>query len=85
MSRHLRAHGRPRTRRPEPVSGSARRWASDRNPRRFPRKPGAVEMSNASAITSMTTLVTASRHFEMLTRVIEAFSTIDYDAAPPPT
>ncbi len=44
-------------------------------------EPGAVEMSNASAITSMTTLVTASRHFEMLTRVIEAFSTIDRRAA----
>ncbi len=42
---------------------------------------GAVEGSNASAVGGMTSLVTASRQFEMLTRVIEAFSTIDRKAA----
>jgi flagellar basal body rod protein FlgG len=44
-------------------------------------EPGALEMSNAPAVASMTTLVTASRQFEMLTRVIEAFSSIDRRAA----
>ena len=38
-------------------------------------------MSNASPVTSMTSLVTASRQFEMLTKVIEAFSSVDHKAA----
>lgn len=42
---------------------------------------GALELSNASAIHGMTSLVTASRHFEMLTKVIEAFSQADRSAA----
>lgn len=41
----------------------------------------ALESSNASAVGGMTAMVTASRQFEMLTRVIEAFSTIDRKAA----
>ena len=42
---------------------------------------GALEGSNASAVGGMTSIVTASRQFEMLTRVIEAFSTIARKAA----
>ena len=41
----------------------------------------SLEGSNASAVGGMTSLVTASRQFEMLTKVIEAFSTIDRKAA----
>ncbi len=40
-----------------------------------------LELSNASAVSSMTGLVTASRQFEMLTKVIDAFSSIDRKAA----
>lgn len=42
---------------------------------------GALEMSNGSAVGGMTTLVNVTRHFEMLTKVIEAFSQIDEKAA----
>lgn len=42
---------------------------------------GALELSNSTAINGMTSLVTASRHFEMLTKVIEAFATADRSAA----
>lgn len=42
---------------------------------------GAIESSNASTVGGMTAMVTASRQFEMITRVIEAFSTIDRKAA----
>jgi flagellar basal body rod protein FlgG len=42
---------------------------------------GALELSNSSAIAGMTSLVTASRSFEMLTKVIEAFSQADRSAA----
>lgn len=38
---------------------------------------GALEQSNANAVSSMTTLVNASRQFEMVTRVIDAFSQIE--------
>ncbi|HVY27911.1 MAG TPA: flagellar hook basal-body protein [Polyangiaceae bacterium] len=43
--------------------------------------PGSVEQSNANAVQGMTQLVTLSREFEMITKVIEAFSTIDHKAA----
>jgi flagellar basal body rod protein FlgG len=42
---------------------------------------GALELSNSTAINGMTSLVTASRQFEMLTKVIEAFATADRSAA----
>jgi flagellar basal body rod protein FlgG len=42
---------------------------------------GALEMSNADPIKGMTGLVTATRHFEMLARVIDAFSQIEHKAA----
>ncbi len=42
---------------------------------------GAVEQSNANAVQGMTTLVTLSREFEMITKVIEAFSQVDRKAA----
>jgi flagellar basal-body rod protein FlgF len=42
---------------------------------------GAIEGSNASVMSGMTNLITASRQFEMLTKVVEAFSTIDHKAA----
>lgn len=42
---------------------------------------GCVEQSNANAVQGMTQLVTLSREFEMITKVIEAFSTIDRKAA----
>jgi flagellar basal body rod protein FlgG len=41
----------------------------------------SLELSNASALESMTTLVTASREFEMLSRVVDAFSNIERKAA----
>lgn len=44
-------------------------------------QPEVLEMSNASAVTGMTDLVTTTRQFEMLTRVIEAFSAADRRAA----
>lgn len=42
---------------------------------------GCVEQSNANAVHGMTQLVSLSREFEMITKVIEAFSTIDHKAA----
>ena len=42
---------------------------------------GCVEQSNANAVEGMTQLVTLSREFEMITKVIEAFSNIDRKAA----
>jgi len=42
---------------------------------------GCVEQSNANAVEGMTQLVSLSREFEMITKVIEAFSTIDHKAA----
>lgn len=42
---------------------------------------GAIEQSNANAVQGMTQLVTLSREFEMITKVIEAFSQIDRKAA----
>lgn len=42
---------------------------------------GSVEHSNANAVQGMTTLVTLSREFEMITKVIEAFSQVDRKAA----
>jgi len=41
----------------------------------------SLELSNASALEGMTTLVTATREFEMLSRVVEAFSNIEQKAA----
>ncbi|HEY2405614.1 MAG TPA: flagellar basal-body rod protein FlgF [Polyangiaceae bacterium] len=41
----------------------------------------SLEQSNANPVTGMTTLVNASRQFEMITKVIEAFSDIDKRAA----
>jgi flagellar basal-body rod protein FlgF len=41
----------------------------------------ALEQSNANAISSMTTLVNASRQFEMVAKVIEAFSQTEHKAA----
>jgi flagellar basal-body rod protein FlgF len=40
-----------------------------------------LEMSNASALRTMTTLVNTTREFEMLARVIEAFSNVEHKAA----
>jgi flagellar basal-body rod protein FlgF len=42
---------------------------------------GCVEQSNSNAVHGMTQLVSLSREFEMITKVIEAFSTIDHKAA----
>jgi len=42
---------------------------------------GCLEQSNANAVQGMTQLVSLSREFEMITKVIEAFSTIDHKAA----
>jgi flagellar basal-body rod protein FlgF len=42
---------------------------------------GCIEQSNANAVQGMTQLVSLSREFEMITKVIEAFSTIDHKAA----
>jgi flagellar basal body rod protein FlgG len=41
----------------------------------------SLELSNASALDGMTTLVSATREFEMLSRVVEAFSQIERRAA----
>jgi flagellar basal-body rod protein FlgF len=41
----------------------------------------SLELSNANAITGMTSLVTSSRNFEMVSKVIEAFGDIDKRAA----
>lgn len=43
--------------------------------------PEALELSNASALDGMTSLVTASREFEMMSRVVEAFSDIERRSA----
>lgn len=40
-----------------------------------------LELSNANAVSGMTNLVNASRQFEMVTRVIEAFSQVERRAA----
>ena len=42
---------------------------------------GSLESSNASAVGSMTSLVQASREFEMLTKVIDAFSQVELRVA----
>lgn len=42
---------------------------------------GCLELSNSSALEGMTTLVTATREFEMLSRVVEAFSSTEQRAA----
>ncbi|HYQ15953.1 MAG TPA: flagellar hook basal-body protein [Polyangiaceae bacterium] len=42
---------------------------------------GCIEQSNSNAVQGMTQLVTLSREFEMISKVIEAFSTIDHKAA----
>ncbi|HVU01490.1 MAG TPA: flagellar hook-basal body protein [Polyangiaceae bacterium] len=42
---------------------------------------GGLEMSNANALGGMDELVTATRHFDMLSRVIDAFSATDRKAA----
>jgi flagellar basal-body rod protein FlgG len=44
-------------------------------------RPGALEMSNSNAVASMTGLVNATRQFEMLARVIDAFSQAEQSAA----
>jgi flagellar basal body rod protein FlgG len=41
----------------------------------------SLELSNANAVTGMTSLVTTSRNFEMISKVIEAFGDIDKRAA----
>jgi flagellar basal-body rod protein FlgF len=41
----------------------------------------SVELSNANVVTGMTALVTTSRNFEMISKVIEAFGDIDKRAA----
>lgn len=41
----------------------------------------SLEMSNANAVTGMTSLVNSSRNFEMISKVIEAFGEIDKRAA----
>jgi len=41
----------------------------------------AIESSNASALSGMTSLVQAAREFEMVTRVIDAFSNIEHRTA----
>ena len=41
----------------------------------------SVELSNANAVTGMTSLITTSRNFEMISKVIEAFGDIDKRAA----
>jgi flagellar basal body rod protein FlgG len=41
----------------------------------------SIEMSNANAVTGMTSLVNSSRNFEMISKVIEAFGEIDKRAA----
>jgi flagellar basal body rod protein FlgG len=41
----------------------------------------SLELSNASALDGMTSLVTASREFEMMSRVVEAFSDIERRSA----
>ncbi len=50
-------------------------------PARVALEVGALEQSNANAVSSMTTLVNASRQFEMVTKVIEAFSQVERRAA----
>lgn len=44
-------------------------------------EPEAVELSNSSAVKSMTTLVTTTRQFDMITKVIEAFGKAEQLAA----
>lgn len=49
--------------------------------RSTPIETNTLELSNANAVTGMTNLVNASRQFEMVTRVIEAFSQVERRAA----
>lgn len=58
------------------VDGGARPPAIDGN-----LEPESIELSNAPPVKSMTGLVTATRHFDMMDRVIQAFSEIDRKAA----
>jgi flagellar basal-body rod protein FlgF len=44
-------------------------------------EPETLEMSNASALRTMTTLVNTTREFEMITKVIDAFSSMEQQAA----
>jgi len=44
-------------------------------------EPASLELSNANAVTGMTSLVNSSRNFEMISKVIEAFGEIDKRAA----
>ncbi len=46
-----------------------------------PLETASVELSNANAVTGMTSLVNTSRNFEMISKVIEAFGEIDKRAA----
>ncbi len=59
----------------------ARPEAGRAQPHSVALEPNALEQSNANAISSMTTLVNASRQFEMVAKVIEAFSQIERRAA----
>lgn len=43
--------------------------------------PESIELSNANPVEGMTKLISLSREFEMITKVIEAFSNIDRKAA----
>ena len=44
-------------------------------------EPETLEMSNSSALRTMTTLVNTTREFEMIAKVIEAFSNVEHKAA----
>jgi len=57
-----------------PQSGKAEAVAAD-------LETEAIESSNASALDCMTSLVQASREFEMVTRVIDAFSNLEQRTA----
>ena len=41
----------------------------------------SLELSNSSALEGMTSLVTTTRDFEMMSRVVQAFSDIEHKAA----
>lgn len=58
------------------IEGGARPAGIDAN-----LEPESLELSNAPPVKSMTGLVTATRHFDMMDRVIQAFSEIDRKAA----
>lgn len=63
------------------VMFNARPDAGKPQPSTATLEPGSLELSNANAITGMTSLVNTSRNFEMITKVIEAFGEIDKRAA----